>query len=362
MMADLQHIAMRVGANLYYLLSGHLGSTSITTDANGDKIAELRYTAFGEVRYADRNTPTDYRFTGQLQQRDLGLYFYKARFYDPVLGRFISPDTIVPNLGNPKSWNRYAYVGNNPIRYNDPSGRCEVDMGGHMTWFANDSSQCSGADVRDVYTDNYLSQFDITIQGETSDEKTNALIAAILFGTKLTTLPNFKDSSITDAFKKAVGPVTVVSLGEKMPNSDNCSTTNGTTTCHHAPNIANAIHEYFHAFDTHYRDLCSVDCVSHPDTGPNYGCGPCLASDYLPGEYSTDANYTTGAYQCGGFNCIAHPPDSSYTAFEAFANMGQNWAAPNVAPGYSGFKGDDGSTLSGWMDTWMPIFLKRMGY
>ena len=51
-----------------------------------------------------------------------GLMFYNARYYDPLLRRFISPDTIVPDSGNPQSLNRYSYVRNNPVNRADPSG------------------------------------------------------------------------------------------------------------------------------------------------------------------------------------------------------------------------------------------------
>ena len=60
-------------------------------------------------------------FTGQLDS-GLGLMYYGARFYDGALGRFISPDTIVPEPGNPQALNRYSYVLNNPLRYTDPTG------------------------------------------------------------------------------------------------------------------------------------------------------------------------------------------------------------------------------------------------
>jgi len=71
------------------------------------------------------------------------LYDYNARFYSPALGRFLSPDTIVPSPGNPshgdflrsQSLNRYAYVLNNPLRYTDPTGHAwrEDDSGG--AWY-----------------------------------------------------------------------------------------------------------------------------------------------------------------------------------------------------------------------------------
>ena len=63
-----------------------------------------------------------YTFTGQEDDDELGLYNYKARLYDPLLGRFISPDSIVPNPEDPQSLNRYSYCLNNPLKYTDPSG------------------------------------------------------------------------------------------------------------------------------------------------------------------------------------------------------------------------------------------------
>jgi len=52
---------------------------------------------------------------------------YKARFYSSYLNHFTQPDSIVPDPLNPQSWNRYSYVLNNPIRYNDPSGHNYCD-------------------------------------------------------------------------------------------------------------------------------------------------------------------------------------------------------------------------------------------
>jgi hypothetical protein len=54
---------------------------------------------------------------------------YGARFYDPYINRFISADSIVPSPGNPQSLNRYSYVGNNPLKYIDPSGHTEQCAG-----------------------------------------------------------------------------------------------------------------------------------------------------------------------------------------------------------------------------------------
>ena len=67
---------------------------------------------------------TDIGYTGQREDVSINAMFYRARFYAPSLGRFLSADTIVPQAGNPQSLNRYSYVHNNPVRYTDPSGHC----------------------------------------------------------------------------------------------------------------------------------------------------------------------------------------------------------------------------------------------
>jgi RHS repeat-associated protein len=73
------------------------------------------------TRSSSDTLPTDRLFTGQ-RLDGTGLYFYNARYYDPEIGRFISPDIYVQDFTNPQSLNRYSYVLNNPLKYTDPSG------------------------------------------------------------------------------------------------------------------------------------------------------------------------------------------------------------------------------------------------
>jgi len=94
-------------------------------NAAGALVSTMKYTAFGETRGTGSST-TDYRYTGQREEEEIGLYFYKARFYDPALCRFISADTIVPEPANAQAWDRFAYVKNNPVNATDPSG--------HFAW------------------------------------------------------------------------------------------------------------------------------------------------------------------------------------------------------------------------------------
>ena len=130
--AGTTRLAMRTSSSLYFLLGDHLGSTSIVATSTGVKYSESRYMPWGEDRHTSTTPPpTAYLYTGQKFQSGLGLYFYNARFYDPELARFITPDSIVPEATQgTQAWDRYAYTNNNPVRYNDPSGHgTECGMG-----------------------------------------------------------------------------------------------------------------------------------------------------------------------------------------------------------------------------------------
>ncbi|HPO87652.1 MAG: RHS repeat-associated core domain-containing protein [Anaerolineales bacterium] len=125
---------------LTYLVGDHLGSTSLAVDTSTGDVVQTRYKPWGEVRFTTANTtlPTRYTFTGQysyvsddatdLGNAGFGLMFYNARWYDPTLGRFAQADTIIPTSQGAQAWDRYAYVNNNPVRYNDPTGH-RVDDG-----------------------------------------------------------------------------------------------------------------------------------------------------------------------------------------------------------------------------------------
>lgn len=114
--------AMRIDSTVYYILKDRLGSAYATTDASGNVVGQMRYYAFGETRLTTGNMFTDRLFTGQRLIAELGIYHFGARFFSPKLGRFLSADSIVPNLFNPQDLNHFSYVRNNPLRYTDPTG------------------------------------------------------------------------------------------------------------------------------------------------------------------------------------------------------------------------------------------------
>ena len=122
-----QRVATRMpDGTVYWIHGDHLGSAVVTTDdaltiTTGSHYY-YPYRAFLAVPERASPVGTPYRFTGQREEEDLGLYFYKSRWYNAQLRRFIQPDTVVPQPGNPQALNRYSYTLNNPVRYTDPSG------------------------------------------------------------------------------------------------------------------------------------------------------------------------------------------------------------------------------------------------
>ncbi len=110
-------------AGIYYIHGDHLGSLNVFTNSSGTEVQRLTYLPYGEAHTNSGSVDFhQYRYTDQEQDPETGLYFYQARYYNPVLGRFISPDSLVPEPGNPQSLNRYSYVANNPLNLIDPTG------------------------------------------------------------------------------------------------------------------------------------------------------------------------------------------------------------------------------------------------
>ena len=114
----------------YWYHHDGLGSVTDVTSATGASLAWTEYTPFGAPRAtaATSQAPVDlFRFTGEYRDGTTGLYHLRARQYDPSTGRFTAVDPISPGVGDPYV-GAYGYVGNNPVRWTDPSGRCPVTL------------------------------------------------------------------------------------------------------------------------------------------------------------------------------------------------------------------------------------------
>jgi RHS repeat-associated protein len=93
---------------------------------DGQIQATQTYTAFGGSLSGTGTSNAAQKYTGREADVESGFYYYRARYYDPVIGRFVSEDPLGFNAGDV---NFYAYVGNNPVNANDPSGHCPWCIG-----------------------------------------------------------------------------------------------------------------------------------------------------------------------------------------------------------------------------------------
>jgi RHS repeat-associated protein len=108
-------IRQKSSSGTHYFVQDHLGSTSALTDVSGNVVERITYSAYGE---STGSSLTRYQYTGREHDSLTGLYYYRARWYDAQMGRFISEDPI--EFAGGMNW--YAYVGNNPVNYADPYG------------------------------------------------------------------------------------------------------------------------------------------------------------------------------------------------------------------------------------------------
>ncbi len=113
------------GSAQFYQFDGSANTVALT-GAGGAVLNTYSYLPFGEKVQNAVTVPNPFTYAGQVGIGDDGdgLYYMRARYYDPAIGRFISEDPVRFDGGV----NLYAYVKNNPIRYSDPLGLCAVDI------------------------------------------------------------------------------------------------------------------------------------------------------------------------------------------------------------------------------------------
>ena len=99
------------------------GSTSSLIDDGGTVAAAYEYDAFGNTTIrTGEEFDNEICYTGQVYDKETGLYYYNARFYNPEDGRFLTQDTYRGEQMEPGTWHLYIYCANNPINSVDPSG------------------------------------------------------------------------------------------------------------------------------------------------------------------------------------------------------------------------------------------------
>ncbi len=114
-----QPLAVERGGQSFYYHADHQGSIRKITDSAGLVVNSYDYDSYGNIEASFEGIANPFTYTGRELDAESGLYFYRARYYDPATGRFLSEDPIGFAGGDP---NLYSYVFNNPINLTDPDG------------------------------------------------------------------------------------------------------------------------------------------------------------------------------------------------------------------------------------------------
>jgi RHS repeat-associated protein len=153
---------------MFFLHPDHLGSIAMISDGYGNVISggnnggksSMNYKPYGEMNRTDSSGPdiTRFKYTGQEEDKETGLLYYKARYYDPSLGRFLQADNLTfPD--KPSGMNKYMYVDGNPVMFIDPDGHATcapANFRGGGLWaghYIGPGKSCAGFRSREDFTD-----------------------------------------------------------------------------------------------------------------------------------------------------------------------------------------------------------------
>jgi len=110
-----------------YYIPDASGSPVAATDEQGKVLWRKHYKPFGEeIEQGNASRNNHIGYTGHVHDKSTGLTYMGARYYDPIVGRFMAMDPAGVNPNDPRTFNRYVYANNNPYKFVDPDGRLSM--------------------------------------------------------------------------------------------------------------------------------------------------------------------------------------------------------------------------------------------
>jgi RHS repeat-associated protein len=355
-----------------YLHPDHLGSIGQITSQTGAWVQDVYFHPYGGIRWSQSGgnaiSPTSSTRRTYTGQYDIGFWagaiqHYNARQYDYVLGRFLQPDTIVPNPGNPYDLNRYMYSLSNPINYTDPSGH-----------EANRVCDAACESTLDRGWRPSLKFYGIELTGSWSSAEVNAVYAAVeTIGVAFVqTLGNgyIAATAFRAVFRTAGDPITFTKSG--CANCGAFAITNNSrqVTFHGVNGVAygdplrarnHVIHELGHVFNASFSNAIPGNSTPYQTLDAAFVTSPGLRRSASPGGYQGFASDNSDStWQLHGKD-LAYPGSAS-GAGEVFADQFLGWSA-NSWQTEHGALTVDGSLRANWMNEHMPGWVINMaGY
>ncbi|MEK4236221.1 RHS repeat domain-containing protein [Paenibacillus sp. FSL H7-0714] len=199
--------------DFYYLYNGH-GDVIQIVDKSGAIVNFYAYDEWGNITSQIEETQNSFKYAGEIYDEETGLYYLRARYYDPSVGRFLNEDTYEGEIDNPLSQNLYTYVHNNPLIYTDPTGNyCESADGrfSHSNGCTNLNSIYVPDRIKDKYPNKSTAEL-VNIYNKEKESKV-ALAGAVIKRNEVSLpYPGSSAGSIIKGLTKVAGTIVATSL------------------------------------------------------------------------------------------------------------------------------------------------------
>ena len=199
---------------IYYPHFDHLGSIVKITDNKGTEVFKASYDAWGK-RTVSNNTFAFHRgYTGHEHLNEFGLINMNGRMYDPILGRFLSPDPFIQVQDASQNYNRYSYCLNNPFKFTDPDGEIAwfvpVIIGAALGAYSGASIQSDSWDFTQWKSDSWKGAIAGGVIGATVGYGVAAAIKSAGMTTTVTSFTSTGEKITGSAITKSAGTTSTI--------------------------------------------------------------------------------------------------------------------------------------------------------